>query len=333
MTPQEYVKKWAAILRVADWKIAAIFDDSLEPPDAGYVRRLSAYKEASIYVGTWLDETLLEDTIVHELVHLHLAPFETEDGTAERFYEEQAVESMTRAFTDLARGGAPARVIIGAAKKLIRTARKETVMDAKQVIEALRAADGDAALKILEEYVAEQLAGADGGDGEGAPMAAVEDLTKKPAGELPMAGAMDSKIASKKMARVSMLEDKSEELAAKQYKRLLIKEAREQLGTECTTFFEKKLLEAASPEIAEAILDGATSRGPERKSAVGAERQSERRGANVIPLRQGEDEAKIPAHEKQRRMRLVRQLGPDKVAAMFAGATPKATRIVGRRAK
>lgn len=45
-----------------------------------------------------------EQTLVHELLHLHFAPFRAEQGTAEDTAQEQAIDAIARALVELKRG-------------------------------------------------------------------------------------------------------------------------------------------------------------------------------------------------------------------------------------
>jgi hypothetical protein len=50
----------------------------------------------------WVND--MEQSLVHELLHLHFAPFEAEEGTAELVAQEQAIELIACALVNLARG-------------------------------------------------------------------------------------------------------------------------------------------------------------------------------------------------------------------------------------
>lgn len=44
-----------------------------------------------------------EQSLVHELLHLHFAPFRADDGTLENVAQEQAIDAIARALVELKR--------------------------------------------------------------------------------------------------------------------------------------------------------------------------------------------------------------------------------------
>lgn len=107
-----YLRKWQPILRLADWEIKAKFasKDHLEEDEgecvhtltrkAAVVRVLRPKDFAGEPVWTYDGEYLL----VHELIHLHFAPFQEEvRGTPRDVAQEQAIDAMARAFVELDR--------------------------------------------------------------------------------------------------------------------------------------------------------------------------------------------------------------------------------------
>lgn len=198
---------WTPVLRVQDWQIEALYDPKLEALGVCYADHV--YRRAKIVVQPTQDD--VEASLVHELLHLHFAPFETEGGSSERTEEERAVESLMRGYIDLRRSGAPdvqtrAR---GAFEARLRArppsfpgrggpgvTKERTSMD-PVVLAAIRAALAaedpaiakESALKMLAE-----LEKAGGGGGEMAPASATQppmaepppvDPTKPPAAEPP----------------------------------------------------------------------------------------------------------------------------------------------------
>lgn len=331
MNAAAMVAKWAPILRVADWRITTVEDPELKAPLAGFCERLANYKEAIITVGTWLDARTLEETVVHELLHLHMAPFETKNDSPERVWEEQAVESITRGIIDLSRNGAPVAAVQRYARKRLASKRaivaQRGTMDAKrygEIMMELGSMDLDAKAKALVAELAGMTMGAD----ETEPADAPEEKIPPPGeDEAPPLAAK----AVAKMQRNVILAEKTEKLLARQYGRALINEARERLGGECTPVFERRLL-AATPDIAEALLEGATSRGPARKSIEVTEGEA-RNGSSAVPLRSGEKEATISDLQKMTRLRLVAQLGPEVAQAALDASSGVARRTIGRPRK
>lgn len=182
----------------------------------------------------------------------------------------------------------------------------------------------DAKAKALVAELASMTVGGDGPTSEPEPPM-LEEL--KPS-DAPMAGGMPGEKPDP-MARASRLIKATEDLAARQYRRALVTEARSQLGTDCTPDFERKLL-AATPEVAEAMLEGAMARGPARQTTPAREGQATS-GGNVVPLRRGEDETKLSPLQKQTRQRLADQLGTDGASAALQASNNRPTRTVGRK--
>ncbi len=104
-TLERWKREWQSILRLDDWVITIKFvrkDDMPEEDVQGHVKWNYHAKTAWIrvldprdYTGDGVQD--IEDTVVHELVHLHLAPWETGEGTAEYALQEQAIELITGA--------------------------------------------------------------------------------------------------------------------------------------------------------------------------------------------------------------------------------------------
>lgn len=109
---------WQPVLRVADYEVSAQIDPSIAP-NLGLCLPDHVYKRAVIRIAPRATPGQdLEASLVHELVHLHFAAFETGGGTPIRNEEERSVESLTRALVDLKRTGAP----LGAVRSLARGA-------------------------------------------------------------------------------------------------------------------------------------------------------------------------------------------------------------------
>jgi hypothetical protein len=112
---REYVAKalktWQTRLNLDKWKITAdlVRSTALEPKTLGNVHWDTTVKEASISVLSTYDYKLptqemlddMEFTVVHELLHIHLASLP--HSAASRSPEEQAVNELARAFLKLAK--------------------------------------------------------------------------------------------------------------------------------------------------------------------------------------------------------------------------------------
>lgn len=104
------LRTWQSRLDLNDWKITVdlVRASALEPKTLGNIHWDSNLKQASIRVLSSYDYALttpdmlddMEFTIVHELMHLHLASLPHTD--ASRAPEEHAVNELARAFIRLA---------------------------------------------------------------------------------------------------------------------------------------------------------------------------------------------------------------------------------------
>lgn len=110
---QRICQYWQKRLRLTDWELTIRFASLEElPPDSQacvlpnlhartadiMVLEPKAY-EAAAYGGRPQD---IENSVCHELLHLHLAPWETRNKAAE-IQQEQAIESITGALVGLKR--------------------------------------------------------------------------------------------------------------------------------------------------------------------------------------------------------------------------------------
>jgi hypothetical protein len=102
--------KWKPILRVSDWeiKIKWVKQYAMGNNDAdGTCCHTAAAKAAVIKIlepedfdpgsGLWLQD--VEDTVVHEMLHLHFAALPRHEGT-DHIVFEQAIVSLTSALLD-----------------------------------------------------------------------------------------------------------------------------------------------------------------------------------------------------------------------------------------
>lgn len=110
-----WLAKWKVILRLQDWEIdASLYHrDHIEGADGKCDHEYSR-KQAAVYIATrrGRPDTVKphdpELTLVHELIHLHFAPFQAKDmqslaGKA----QEQAIECLTTSLIALDRGTSP----------------------------------------------------------------------------------------------------------------------------------------------------------------------------------------------------------------------------------
>lgn len=83
--------KWTKILGLSDWRIVVVYEDCEDETSYMEVVRSTDYKRAKIVIPTWVigekdqpkdmlipldkvDETFLEESLVHELLHLVVTP-------------------------------------------------------------------------------------------------------------------------------------------------------------------------------------------------------------------------------------------------------------------
>lgn len=104
-------KEWQVVLRLQDWDVkAGIFRErDMAIGGEGECDWNLTRKIASIRILDPIDYPEgamipmdMEDTLVHELLHLHFAPFFNEEKSTE---QEQAINSITNGLISLARGG------------------------------------------------------------------------------------------------------------------------------------------------------------------------------------------------------------------------------------
>jgi len=114
----EIRREWQKRLRLQDWKIKISFADEgfmkevsgLEDGAYGAVEHFVEDKEAKIYIlraEDWGEVEgdfgqAVENTVVHELLHLHFAPFQTGDESS-MILQEQAIRPIADALLELKR--------------------------------------------------------------------------------------------------------------------------------------------------------------------------------------------------------------------------------------
>lgn len=123
MTQDELValcRKWQRILRLQDWdvkvRLARTWDmqssDNLGECSYELRKRMAAIRvlDSVDYDSEhtpWPQDQ--ERTLVHELLHLHFAPFAADSGTPQDIAQEQAIDAIAGALVQLARGEVHAR--------------------------------------------------------------------------------------------------------------------------------------------------------------------------------------------------------------------------------
>lgn len=113
---QEKLAYWQKVLRLSDWVISAKITrerDFSRGGRAGEIEWVIHNKTAAVRMLDSVDypEGLIEDqdmeqTLVHELLHLHLAPIRYNYGNNEDVYEifeEQAIDSIATALVRVSR--------------------------------------------------------------------------------------------------------------------------------------------------------------------------------------------------------------------------------------
>ena len=106
---EAFVAEWAPTMGLGDWDIKAKYERGMK--DRGSVGYSLRSRAALIRVQDPLDYADGEDwqpdpelTVVHELAHLHFAPFEFAADTKRDIFEDQAVHAFARALIKLKRG-------------------------------------------------------------------------------------------------------------------------------------------------------------------------------------------------------------------------------------
>jgi len=109
---QALCQEWQAILRLQDWDVRCkiVRKRELEGERAGECRWQLDTKQALIRILDPIDWPTdcewpqdIEQTLVHELLHLHMAPFQPEHGTLEHVTMEQAIKSIATGLVRLRR--------------------------------------------------------------------------------------------------------------------------------------------------------------------------------------------------------------------------------------
>lgn len=109
----ELCAEWQKRLRLTDWRVSIKYTRASEGlgENEGRCTWNLHRKEACIEVLDPVDHPTnkafpcdTEVTVVHELVHLHFAPFDAEEESAESVAQEQAIECIAQALVEAERG-------------------------------------------------------------------------------------------------------------------------------------------------------------------------------------------------------------------------------------
>lgn len=113
-TANECCREWQKILRLQDWDVKVSIQRERDI-QLNYVQGECSWKiKSKRAIITLLDPLDYppdamcpqnhEMTLIHELLHLHFAPFSAEDKTPEDIAQEQAINALSRALLMLKRG-------------------------------------------------------------------------------------------------------------------------------------------------------------------------------------------------------------------------------------
>lgn len=107
-------REWQAILKLQDWDIKLRLARYYDEPNLGSCSWTLPKKMATIRIQEYNDydpankwERDQEITLVHELLHLHFAPFDADDGNHLGLAQEQAIHAISVALVNLARAAVP----------------------------------------------------------------------------------------------------------------------------------------------------------------------------------------------------------------------------------
>jgi hypothetical protein len=92
------VRKWQILLNLKAWtlRLDVSKDDASETGGCAAISTDSELRRADItFYQSAFDEDM-EETVIHELLHLHFASFRTEPETAARDLEEHAIYAISK---------------------------------------------------------------------------------------------------------------------------------------------------------------------------------------------------------------------------------------------
>jgi len=107
--PQQSCQEWQRILKLQDWDVLVAVPSGEAMDEAeGQVTFDLGKKIADIKLVTpegypfdAMRPYQMEETLVHELLHLHFAPFDAKTGTPKGVAQEQAINAIARALVNL----------------------------------------------------------------------------------------------------------------------------------------------------------------------------------------------------------------------------------------
>lgn len=106
----ELLQYWQPVMGLADWRITALYVRHLErcwcAPKIGYRSALISMVDPIDWPTGAFPPYDIEEQLVHELGHCHMAPFKTTSGTPLGDAEEQVVTAYARGLVRLRRSGA-----------------------------------------------------------------------------------------------------------------------------------------------------------------------------------------------------------------------------------
>lgn len=343
--------KWIAELRLQDRIIMVRYTKNLADPFGKPVYGLMTIlnlDEGRFLIEvqdpeTWpiggsreLTEQSIEEVYVHELVHIRWIDLTAHNpDPAALVQEERATWATARA---LIRANSSTRAAMVRAmlahkapsKKVFQMAamRRQTkgrAMDAAAVIAALKEADGEAALQILSEYVAEQLGGAappsGSGDGMGADAGNGDPQKDKPPmnmGDEKNVGAQYSRAMRANLDEI----ERGKRIVQTDAKRAIVRGMKAD-GLTLTPHAEKQIIEAKSIEEAQAFetfarsMSAAPVPGAEKK---GAQPPADRNALAGLTLGQRQAHARYMRTNPDKAARFLEQCAKTNAARAGKGA-------------
>lgn len=260
------LSEWKPLLGCSDWRIACRYVADLPDRAVAQVSALWQYLEANIEI---LDPATrqhdVEETLVHELAHLPLAPFENEPGSMAEALEERAVETYARALIAIKRNKAPTAIQSLARKQLgsavagaVTRFRKKTTryrmwFDPVRFGEIMMELGGMPDLPEPAKALIAELAGMATG-AETSVSDPVDPMLNKDApkpGDVAPANVF--RLQADKYAQRRMLDEKSMAADTARTK------ARKVLGDRCTPAFEQRLLKMDDPDRIDAAVQDVLS--------------------------------------------------------------------------
>lgn len=105
---EKLLKYWQKRLKLEHWAIRIKLLNRLDGDREGWCHYQLDYLSAEIHIvdpkahfGPNKETYNVEHTLLHELMHLHIAPFKTEEGTSLGTHEEQLCTVLARALMEV----------------------------------------------------------------------------------------------------------------------------------------------------------------------------------------------------------------------------------------